>query len=349
MEVWNLVGQDNFWQVSKNAARRIGLIPAVVLSELAGIARYADSEAKRKGESWDGWFYRSGAKITEQMGIGKDAHASAVKLLLREGLIERKIKGSPPTAHYHFSEENEKAVFSLVFDGKSNWRESDNPIGGNPTIDRREPDNPIYKNKEKNKEKNREGETGSAGKSSTSDESFSLSASPRTAKKRKQFQTDKAAKVSGLDFERLGILKRLFDRHRADGAPVSYSKMLAEMRAAKEMTIDQLTDAVEESLGRGYRGVSWYAKRDDRSNTPKRAQKPNLWVLRDELEDRRKPFFDVWLAKGLQDGCGLDESLREARAWADQATEDELSEAQSLDLVELDRIVKAELKKLGDS
>lgn len=53
-----------------------------------------------KGKDPDGWIYKSNVELTLETGLSRDQQARAIKLLLKRGIIKKKLSGIPAVNHF---------------------------------------------------------------------------------------------------------------------------------------------------------------------------------------------------------------------------------------------------------
>lgn len=82
-------------------ARIAGSVPAGVL--LGQLLYWDGVMSAAKGDSWDGWFYKSGRSIERETALKRYAQESARSELKVRGLIQTKLRGVPATIHYHIN------------------------------------------------------------------------------------------------------------------------------------------------------------------------------------------------------------------------------------------------------
>lgn len=90
--VFNILSTDAFLSVNKAISKKIGIIPAIVLSELISEQKYWTS---RNELDSDGYFYSTIENIEDNCGIKRSQQDSAIEVLLKENLLFKKIKGMP--------------------------------------------------------------------------------------------------------------------------------------------------------------------------------------------------------------------------------------------------------------
>ena len=95
------LSNDAFAMVNKKLAREIGFVEAGLLSEIISTYRYVKenydfSEGGEKGP----WFYLLVETVTERIGMSKDIQLTAVKNLVKSGVIESKRMGLPASRHF---------------------------------------------------------------------------------------------------------------------------------------------------------------------------------------------------------------------------------------------------------
>lgn len=90
--VFNILSTDAFLSVNKTISKKIGIIPAIVLSELISEQKYWNS---RNELDSDGYFYSTIENIEDNCGIKRSQQDSAIEILIRENLLYKKVKGMP--------------------------------------------------------------------------------------------------------------------------------------------------------------------------------------------------------------------------------------------------------------
>lgn len=90
--VFNILSTDAFLSVNKSISKKIGIIPAIVLSELISEQKYWTS---RNELDSDGFFFSTIENIEDNCGIKRSQQDSAIEILLKENLLYKKVKGMP--------------------------------------------------------------------------------------------------------------------------------------------------------------------------------------------------------------------------------------------------------------
>lgn len=96
-----LFSADAFWSVNKYVAKKIGIIPALLYSELIW--------SKKRFKSDE--FFITTKELEDTLGIGSDARRSATKVLVDLGLISVIKKGVPAKYYYVINEEKFDDLF----------------------------------------------------------------------------------------------------------------------------------------------------------------------------------------------------------------------------------------------
>lgn len=95
MNIESILSSDAHWNVNKTLARKIGILPTVVLMELV-FARKKYGQAE---------FYESVEKIENCLGITRDTRRSAYKQLESLGMINYRKKGNPAKYYYTINDQ----------------------------------------------------------------------------------------------------------------------------------------------------------------------------------------------------------------------------------------------------
>lgn len=100
------LNEDNYGVYNRPLAKAIGLVPAVVLSELIQKRRYHASKRELINDArhGDGWFYHTIEAMEERVGITRHEQESALKKLKDLGLIEAKVFGLPARRHFRLND-----------------------------------------------------------------------------------------------------------------------------------------------------------------------------------------------------------------------------------------------------
>jgi hypothetical protein len=95
--VLGTLSNDAFVMVNKKLAKKLGFIEAGLLGELISTFRYAKQEnAFYKDE----WFYLTQPTVEERLGIKRREHDTAIKNLVKIGIIDKKQMGLPAKGYY---------------------------------------------------------------------------------------------------------------------------------------------------------------------------------------------------------------------------------------------------------
>lgn len=77
----------------------------VMLFTLIQLSTWAEDEAKRHGQKWDGWFFRDNARLSAESRLSKNLVIATIETLYREKLIDvrcsGKAKGKSQKANYY--------------------------------------------------------------------------------------------------------------------------------------------------------------------------------------------------------------------------------------------------------
>jgi len=110
-----LLRSDGSVTVNKSLIRKVGLIEAVVFSEL--VSRYCyfrDRDRLKKG----GYFYNTVSDLEEATGVSKRYQLSSIAKLQRLGLLEMRVMGVPATRHFRFTQDHiDSLAVLLLADG----------------------------------------------------------------------------------------------------------------------------------------------------------------------------------------------------------------------------------------
>lgn len=139
MKLSSILSQDAHWNINKRIARKIGVIPTLLLMELIFCReKYGQKE-----------FYESAAKLEENLCIGEDLRRSATKTLVDAGIISMVRKGVPAKWYYTIMDDAVMALFDDTSDRETPPLETGKPATSDPV-------NPVTINKNiiKNKLKN---------------------------------------------------------------------------------------------------------------------------------------------------------------------------------------------------
>ena len=109
--ILDLLRNDGCITVNKRLIRAVGLVEAVVYSELAS-RHYYFSERNRLDSG--GYFYNTKEDLEAGTGATRRQQDAAIKRLIDLGLIEMKVKGIPATRHFRFTAANLRAVTELL-------------------------------------------------------------------------------------------------------------------------------------------------------------------------------------------------------------------------------------------
>jgi len=108
--ILELLRSDGSITVNKSLIRKVGLIEAVVYSEL--ISRYCyfrDRDRLKKG-----YFYNTVSDLEEATGVSKRYQLSSIAKLQRLGLLEMRVMGVPATRHFRFTQDHIDSLATLL-------------------------------------------------------------------------------------------------------------------------------------------------------------------------------------------------------------------------------------------
>ncbi len=106
--IYNILSSEAFISVNKTMARKIGLIPAVVLAELISEQKYW---TYRKELDENGFFFSTISNLEKNCGISRGKQDTAIKELIEKNLILYKVKQYP---RRRFFKINNYEVFKLL-------------------------------------------------------------------------------------------------------------------------------------------------------------------------------------------------------------------------------------------
>lgn len=88
----NSIGLQPYWQINKCLAKKLGLIPTLLLSHLEDLLyNYPNMPDE---------FYQQYDRLTDSLGLSKHKIQKAVDVLKKKGLISVEIKGMPAKNHF---------------------------------------------------------------------------------------------------------------------------------------------------------------------------------------------------------------------------------------------------------
>lgn len=88
----NVIGQSNYWQLSKPLVKRIGHIPSLILAHLIDVAKYNNMPEE---------FYQQQSRIMHDLYLSERQVREGIKALVHHEIISVVKKGIP--AKYFFS------------------------------------------------------------------------------------------------------------------------------------------------------------------------------------------------------------------------------------------------------
>jgi len=138
-----LFSADAFWNVNKCLAKKIGIVPAILLSELFWSRKRFKSEE----------FFITAKELEDTLGIGEEARRNALKKLSDLGLITVTAKGVPKRYFYQINDSRLDEIMEDTSDEETPTLETMEPSHseqGNPdTIIKKDIKNNINKEKER--------------------------------------------------------------------------------------------------------------------------------------------------------------------------------------------------------
>ena len=109
--ILDLLRADGSIVVNKRLIRGVGLVEAVVYSELA--SRYCYFRDRGKLSEGD-YFFNTKEDLEEATGATRRQQDSAIKTLVSMKLMEMKVMGIPATRHFRFTNANLNKLTSLL-------------------------------------------------------------------------------------------------------------------------------------------------------------------------------------------------------------------------------------------
>lgn len=100
--LFNTLSADAFIMVNKKIAKTLGVVPAIVISELLYECKYWSN----RNECKDGWFFSTIENLERETGIKEKQQANALKVLTEKGLIEKKLMGVPAKRYFRIQTNN---------------------------------------------------------------------------------------------------------------------------------------------------------------------------------------------------------------------------------------------------
>ena len=151
MSVIHFLSSGNFITVNKTLIKELGLVPAILIGELASEYMYWETQDNLV----DGcWFYSTMNNIHENTGLSEHDQREGIKVLIDIGVIETKKMGVPAKRYFKLNEEN---LLDMVNNLSSGKQTSSSQVNGQQEVSLPQ----INKNKEiriTNKNKNIEKE-----------------------------------------------------------------------------------------------------------------------------------------------------------------------------------------------
>ena len=146
MSVIHFLSSGNFITVNKTLIKELGLVPAILIGELASEYMYWETQDNLV----DGcWFYSTMNNIHENTGLSEHDQREGIKVLIDIGVIETKKMGVPAKRYFKLNEEN---LLDMVNNLSSGKQTSSSQVNGQQEVSLPQ----INKNKEiriKNKNK----------------------------------------------------------------------------------------------------------------------------------------------------------------------------------------------------
>lgn len=107
MNLLHLLANDGFICVNKHIIRKLGLVEAVLIGELASIYTYNEN----KGVLEDGWFYATIERIEENTGLSEYKQQQTINKLCDLGILQQKLMGMPRRRFLTF---NAQKLFEVI-------------------------------------------------------------------------------------------------------------------------------------------------------------------------------------------------------------------------------------------
>ena len=115
--ICNILSSDAFISVNKTLAKKIGIIPAVVLAELISEQRYWTI---RKELTSDGYFFSTISNLEENCGIKRSQQDTAIQVLIEKNLISYQVKKYPRRRFFKIN--NKKLTRGFLETIASQWK-----------------------------------------------------------------------------------------------------------------------------------------------------------------------------------------------------------------------------------
>lgn len=101
-----LLGQDAFWMINKDLAKKVGIEAALILSDLISKYEYFEGLGQLKKYDGESYFYYTTESIKEETTLGRRSQDAGIKILIEKCLIKTLVKGTPAKKHFTILEDN---------------------------------------------------------------------------------------------------------------------------------------------------------------------------------------------------------------------------------------------------
>lgn len=122
MNILKLIASDSFITVNKEVIKKVGLVEAVILGELASEFDYW---TKNNGITEDGYFFSTIENIEDKTTLSEHQQRKALNTLKENGIIDIKVKGLPAKRYIKI---NESAILALFEDNAKEEVPQEEPI-----------------------------------------------------------------------------------------------------------------------------------------------------------------------------------------------------------------------------
>ena len=104
MKIKSVLSQSAFWQINKALAQKVGIEPALLLSDLIDRESYFDNRNMLIDINGEGYFFVTSKQILDATTLSYRKQKGSIKTLENEGMIKTFLRGVPAKLHFTICE-----------------------------------------------------------------------------------------------------------------------------------------------------------------------------------------------------------------------------------------------------